>query len=483
MITRLTGSAVFRLTLLTVALIGLAAAAIVAGVGAMAGRALIEGTEAAIRSDALELRGAFTGGGVRRLEAMVGERSQGAGAGLYYLGDTAGRRLAGNLAELPRIGGGGQAAGTFAYTPPTGGPQRIAAGRAVDLDSQHFLVIGRDIEDQRRLIAGLTRGLAAGLVALALMGLGGAALLALRIQGRIDAISEASRAIMAGDLAGRIPRRGSDDELDRLAGQLNAMLDRIEQLMAGLREVSDNIAHDLKTPLNRLRNRAEAALSDPRDGEAWRSGLERTIEDADALIKTFNALLLIARLEAGVVEGAETVDAAEVAADVSELYAPAAEDAGFPIEVRAAAAAPVTANRQLLGQALANLIDNAIKYSVRQHAAAGAGGPIVVGVRTVGRDVEITVGDHGPGIAPELRERALRRFGRLETSRTPPGTGLGLSLVAAVARMHGGSVRLDDNRPGLLVVVTLPLAGATVAAPLEPAARPPQAALGAGAKA
>ena len=233
------------------------------------------------------------------------------------------------------------------------------------------------------------------------------------------------------------------------------MLARIEQLMAGLREVSDNIAHDLKTPLNRLRNTAEAALADTRGGPAWREGLEQTIAGADELIKTFNALLLIARLEAGAVDGASAVlDAGEVAAEVADLYEPSAEDAGFSLEVDAGGPAPVRANRHLLAQALANLIENAIKYS----GAGAAGGPrdISIRVRALEATVELSVGDRGPGIAPEHRERALRRFGRLDDSRTLPGTGLGLSLVSAVARMHGGSLRLDDNRPGLLVVLSLP---------------------------
>ena len=240
------------------------------------------------------------------------------------------------------------------------------------------------------------------------------------------------------------------------------MLDRIEGLMSGLREVSDNIAHDLKTPINRLRNSAEAALRDPRGEEAYREGLERTIEKADELIKTFNALLLIARLEAGPLEESlEQFDLGQLVEDVAELYMPAAEEAGFDLTVETAKGMCVSANRQLIGQALANLIDNAIKYS----QIGTSGGAITVSAKPVSNgDIEISIGDKGPGISDTDRARVLKRFVRLEESRTKPGTGLGLSLVAAVARLHGGRIRLEDNRPGLKVVLILP-ARVAVAAP------------------
>jgi signal transduction histidine kinase len=303
----------------------------------------------------------------------------------------------------------------------------------------------------------MQRDLALGLALLAVLGIAGGLLLARYILGRIDAMAKASQAIMAGDLSGRIPRLGSGDELDRLADHLNAMLERIERLMVGLREVSDNIAHDLKTPLNRLRNRAEAALADQRGSSAWREGLETTIEEADELIKIFNALLLIARLEAGALdESLEVVDLDEVVRDVADLYEPFAEEGGFQVRVETRKPALVKANRQLIGQAVANLIDNALKYATPASQCAGDRS-VTVRVANANGMAEIAVADHGPGIPEADRQRALGRFVRLDASRTRPGTGLGLSLVAAVAQMHRGTLRLEDNEPGLRIVLALPV--------------------------
>jgi signal transduction histidine kinase len=293
-----------------------------------------------------------------------------------------------------------------------------------------------------------------GFGALSILGLLGGLAVSRFILDRMDDINQTSRSIIEGDLSRRIPLQGNGGELDRLSQNLNDMLDRIEGLMGSLREVSDNIAHDLKTPLNRLRNSAEAALRDSRGEEAYREGLERTIEKADDLIKTFNALLLIARLEAAPLQDSlERFDLSRLIDDVSELYIPAAEEKGFVLSVEVAGGPIVQANRQLIGQAVSNLIDNAIKYSQGQ----GCGSAITV---RAGPSAEggamVSVGDRGPGIPAKDRERVLKRFVRLEESRTKPGTGLGLSLVAAVARLHGGEVRLEDNEPGLRVVLHLP---------------------------
>jgi signal transduction histidine kinase len=308
--------------------------------------------------------------------------------------------------------------------------------------------------------AAVRRAFLWGTAIVALAGLAGGLLASRALLHRIDSVTQASRTIMAGSLSGRLPVSSAGDEFDRLAEGLNAMLERIERLMIGLREVSDNIAHDLKTPLTRLRNRAETALAAPA-GADQRPALEQTIEEADGLIRTFNALLAIARLEAG--QGSESfaaLDLAAVAREAAELYEPVAEEAGFGLDVEVAAAPAVLGDRQLIGQAIGNLIDNAMKYGRTGGAAASR---ILLRIES-GGEARIIVADHGPGIPPADRERALKRFVRLEASRSAPGSGLGLSLVAAVARLHGGSLKLEDNRPGLRVIIALPLAPAQNAA-------------------
>ena len=482
-------STVFRLTVSAVTLLALAAAAVIWAVGTTANGIVTRTTEAAIQADAAQLRTEFANGGLDALAAAVTERSRHATGALYYLADANGRKRAGNLAERPAEVRGGARAGVFEYHLPgaRNNEPQIAAGLLIDIDTgKGFLLVARNIDGQHALLAAIYRSLGFGLAALALIGGGVGFLLARHLLRRIDGMSQASQAIMTGDLTGRLPLQGSGDELDRLATQLNLMLERIERLMSGLREVSDNIAHDLKTPLNRLRNTAETALSDPRGSLAWREGLERTIEEADNLIATFNALLLIARLEAGAIEESfENLDLAAIAADVVELYAPVAEDRGFQLAIDARPPIPIRANRQLVGQAIANLIDNAIKYGAAPTATPSAPATsadrspvITVAAEITGNQAVLCVADHGPGIPTADRERALKRFVRLDASRTRPGTGLGLSLVAAVAQLHRGTIRLEDNRPGLRVILALPLTGALTsdrpnlpssAAPVSPA--------------
>jgi signal transduction histidine kinase len=281
---------------------------------------------------------------------------------------------------------------------------------------------------------------------------------------------------MAGDLSGRLSVTGSGDEFDRLALNLNGMLERIEALMRGLKEVTDNVAHDLKTPLTRLRNRCEAALRTAKSEADYRRVLEETIEESMGLIRTFDALLMIARAESGEVrDGMAEFDLAEVARDVGELYEPLAEDKGLTLEVEAGEPAAVKGNRELVSQALANLVDNAIKYAApaQEQPRGGSASPgepagpaaingarpgIVVKAGADKDQVVLTVSDHGPGIPEGDRSRVVDRFVRLEQSRSQPGSGLGLSLVSAVARLHGGELKLEDNAPGLRARIALPRA-------------------------
>jgi signal transduction histidine kinase len=294
------------------------------------------------------------------------------------------------------------------------------------------------------------------------LGIGGGIFVARRVLQRIDAMTGTTQRIMAGDLSGRLPVGRSGDELDRLASNLNAMLERIEALMMGLKEVSDNIAHDLKTPLTRLRNRAEEALAKSASETEYRAALERTIEESDALIRTFNALLMIARAESGQARGnMDDFDAADVASGIHELYEPLAEEDGMTLRLKTASA-PLHGNRELISQALANLVENAIKYgkpvqpSPPSAVVSLDAKQILIEARRDGDQVLLSVTDHGRGIPANDRKHAVERFVRLDTSRSQPGSGLGLSLASAVATLHGGELRLSDAQPGLVATLEIP---------------------------
>jgi signal transduction histidine kinase len=268
---------------------------------------------------------------------------------------------------------------------------------------------------------------------------------------RVEAVNRTSERIIHGDLTQRVPLTGSGDEFDQLAANLNAMLDRIERLMLGMRQVADNIAHDLRTPLARLRARLEVTLLERPDATRYGDALRETIAEADTLLGTFNALLTIAEAEAGSRrEAMAVVDLAEIARSVAELYEPVADDKGIALTVDGAPTIPVHGDRHLLSQAIANLLDNALKYT-----PAGA---ITLRARQTGETARVEVADSGPGVPADRRDAVFDRFVRLEGSRSTPGNGLGLSLVRAVARLHGGDAWLEDNDPGLKAVITLPTA-------------------------
>ncbi len=440
----------FRLALIFMALFGGAAACAIGYIYWQTNVLLNRQLEQTIEAEVQGLAEQYRAGGITNLAKTVANRSLAAGNSIYLVTDSEGDRITGNLTSISRDLWNRVGRVEFVYNRPSqkGSESRLALVSVFRLKGGFRLIVGRDIEDRRVFERVVQSAFFLGLGFMALVGLGGGWLVSRSLLSRIDAVTATSRTIMEGDLSGRVPVVGSGDELDRLSENLNDMLDRIEQLMAGMREVSDNIAHDLKTPLNRLRNRAEAALREKDGVKPYRAALERTIEEADDLIKTFNGLLSIARLESGASQGAmEEVEAEALIRDVVELYEPAAEDKGLSLSSETAEGVRLIADRQLIGQALANLIDNAIKYGV---------GDIDVSAIDTGATVEITVRDHGPGIPEEDRKRVLKRFVRLEESRSRPGSGLGLALVAAVARLHGGEVRLDDNAPGLRAVLSLP---------------------------
>jgi signal transduction histidine kinase len=396
--------------------------------------------------------------GLPGIVEAIEQRSHQPGASLYLITDVSGRILAGNVSQVPAslLNSSGAEPITVPYERYAGdGGNNIAMVQVVRLPGGFRMLVGRDVgerEQFREIIGRAFFWAVALMIGLALVSW---FFVSRRVLKRIDSVSATSRRIMQGDLSGRLEVTGSGDEFDRLAGSLNAMLERIELLLHGLKDVSDNIAHDLKTPLTRLRNRVETVLAGPADGEKYRAALEATIEESDGLIKTFNALLMIARIEAGSPDGGMTgIDAAAVVRDVAELYEPAAEEKGIEIVVNAPEPIEMKASRELLGQALANLIDNAIKYA---GAAEGRTPRIAVATRKDKGEFVLTVADNGPGIPKEDRDRVLERFVRLEASRSLPGSGLGLSLVAAVAGLHHGTIELSDGGPGLIVTMRLPI--------------------------
>ncbi|PST26475.1 sensor histidine kinase [Mesorhizobium plurifarium] len=448
-----------RLSALYLILFSLCAAFLVFYVTGMSERLLQQQTRDAIAGEVTQIADVYDRAGINGLLRSLERRARQPGANLYVIAGPNGEILAGNVAALEPglLDDEGWKSEPFRYrrfTDESRTDRHVALAQVLVLDNGLRILVGRDLQEPEKFRVLVRQAL---MVALGIMGLGalviwfGIGRNALR---RIDRMSEASTKIMAGDLSQRLPTSGSGDEFDRLSESLNAMLGRIEKLNEGLKQVSDNIAHDLKTPLTRLRNRAEAALADTEGGNQS-SALEQIIAESDQLIRTFNALLMISRVEAGsaVAEMSE-VDLAQIVADCVELYEPLAEDKEMRIEAEAVPGVMISGNRELISQALGNLIDNAIKY------AEGAEDPLIrVEMTRSDRHVVLTVADHGPGIPENMRGEVVKRFVRLDESRSKPGTGLGLSLVEAVMEMHRGSLELaatEEDGQGLTVRMVFP---------------------------
>lgn len=465
-----------RLSALFVLLFLACAVILVLYMTSQSARILTAQTIETINLETARLGRAYQRGGLQALVRTVTARSRQPGANLYLLADGQGRILSGNVESLEPgvLDAEGWTSRPFSYRrfgDAAQAQQGEREGTVTELDgqatghkalalvlrlpNQMILLVGRDLGEPERFRAVIRQAL---MVSLGTMALGGLAIwyfVGRQALKRIDDVSKASRRIMGGDLSGRLPVTGSGDEFDRLSENLNTMLARIGELNDGLKQVSDNIAHDLKTPLTRLRNRAEAALAGKPTAAEYRQALETTIAESDQLIRTFNAILMISRLEAGYsAEQLARVDLKETVADVVELYEPVAEEAGVSLHAEYHAQEPsITGNRELIAQALSNVVDNAIKYS----AGTGDAPQVSVRLSREGTDLTIAVIDNGPGIPSEAdRQQATERFVRLEQSRSQPGSGLGLSLAKAVMKFHGGRLDLVPLNPGLSVVMTFP---------------------------
>jgi signal transduction histidine kinase len=455
----------FRLTLAYLFLFALFAASLLGYFAWNTRRLINEQITATVSVETAEITDLYNRWGLRGLAGTLSTRALRPGANLYLVTTPEGRAFGGNVGALSPgvMASTGWSETAYRRLDEQDTANHRALVRVTELTNGFRLLVGRDLEERRRLFGIVANAAQWSLLVVIVLGIGGGIFVARRVLQRIDAMTGTTRRIMAGDLSGRLPVGRSGDELDRLAENLNAMLERIEALMMGLKEVSDNIAHDLKTPLTRMRNRAEEALASAGSEAEYRAALERTIEESDGLIRTFNALLMIARAESGQARGnMDDFDAADVAKGIQELYEPLAEDDGMTLRVKAATAR-LHGNRELIGQALANLVENAIKYGKPSPvvqpldpAVAARTREILIEARREADHVLLSVADHGPGIPEGDRKHAVERFVRLEASRTLPGSGLGLSLASAVATLHGGELRLGDSHPGLTATLVIP---------------------------
>ena len=448
-------SSSFRLALIYMALFGGSVLLLLTFIYWSTARHMAQQADATIEAEIAGLAERYQSSGLAGLTKTISERisRKPAGFSIYLLADNDFRRLVGNINRWPvvpttrdrwldfRLEGEGW---------PEGEIHRARA-RAFQLRGGFHLLVGRDLHELQSTERLIVRTLVWGLAITLFLGLIGGSMMTRSIIRRIEAINQTGREIMAGDLSQRIPMDRSGDDFDELAGNLNAMLDRIAFLMEEVRRISDNIAHDLKTPLSRLKNSLELlSRRESGDPDGRRALIEQSIAEADGLLSTFNALLRIARIESGERRSNfAKVDLQPLLRDVVEFYAPVAEERQQHLALSVSSAPPVYGDRDLLFQAFANLLDNAIKYTPPQ-------GQIAVSLCIRQGRTWVTFVDSGPGIPDREREPVFRRFYRLEASRGLPGNGLGLSLVAAVAKLHDIHLELEDNAPGLRVVIAFP---------------------------
>jgi signal transduction histidine kinase len=442
-------SSTFRLSIFYVVLFFLSVGALLGFIYIQTIGTIDNQTEVATKADAASLIQEYTAQGIAGLIDAVEDRvaPDRAGDGLYLLEDDEGAPLAANVQTWPTAEPDSR--GWVSFTVDRDDGPHQARGLTYALKDGSRLLVGRDLHARLDFQGLMIDALYYALALTVVLGVGGGLLISRRMLNRLDAINRAAERIRTGDLSHRIGSGGSNDEFDRLSDTLNAMLEEIRRLMNGMRTVTDNIAHDLRSPLTRMRGRLEMLLREPADSEAQREAIERTIADADQLLATFTALLSIADAQSGSARATMApLDLDALAADIVDLYGPAAEEHGIAMR-HDPGEGIVMGSRQLLFQALVNLVDNAIKNTP-------AGGMIKIAVERAARGIYFVVADSGPGIPERDRDRVLEPFVRLDSSRSTPGSGLGLALVAAIARLHGARVELADNKPGLIVSLVFP---------------------------
>jgi len=452
----------FRLTVLFLALFASAALALLAYIYVATAGEATRRTDREIRREMSSLVSAYERAGLVAVNQSLIERAASERPYLYLLLDPRGQKISGSIDESPAEGFGGAPTWTsFTVVDPEDGRRHPARGLQQKLSGGEMLFVGADTGEDEAYVLNIIRALWGAGALVVILGLAGGVLMSRNVSRAMASLTEVVDAVRNGDLAARAHVRGTRDEFDELAIGLNEMLDRLERSMAGHKHAGDAIAHDLRSPLTRLRARLEAAYLDVEAGKGDpQQALAQALEDTDGVLKTFGAVLSIARLQAaGTAPDPVVFDPAELAADISELYEPLCEDKGLDFAAEFAKDLTVRGNREFLAQALANILDNAIKYTP-------SGGAIMLRVRRRSSgEVEFSVTDTGPGVPEADRARVVERFVRLENSRNQPGAGLGLSLVGAVAEAHGGRLELaegpgkvGESGPGLRVALVLPRA-------------------------
>ena len=455
----------FRLTLLFLALFASAASAFLAYIYVATAGEATRRTDREIRREMRSLVDVYDRAGIDAVNQSLIQRAASEKPFLYLLLTKDGRRISGSIEESPVENfTGAPASATFQVTDTDGEGREVkhpARGLQEQLSGGEILFVGADAGEDEAFVSNIVRALQAAGLLVVLLGLGGGILVSRNVSRSMISLIDVVERTRNGESGVRAHVRGTRDEFDELAQGVNEMLDRLERSMAGHKHAGDAIAHDLRSPLTRLRARLEAAYIDVEAGKGnAEEALAQALEDTDGVLKTFGAVLSIARLQAaGAAPNPVVFDPAELAADISELYEPFCEEKDLEYAAEIAKDLTIRGNREFLAQALANLLDNAVKYTP-------PGGAIMLRVRRRSSgEVEFSVTDTGPGVPDEDRERVIQRFVRLENSRNEPGAGLGLSLVAAVAEAHGGRLELSEGPgkvgemgPGLRVAFILPRA-------------------------
>ena len=447
-----------RLTIIYSLLFGATALGLIFYVTAGTVNLLKQEVTVSINDELKDLAAIYEEAGLNGAIAALEIRSRAPGANLYIVANSSGQILAGNVLDLDPgvLNNIGWTYRPFRYTrfDRTQDAEFRALARIVELPNGMLLLVGRDIGEPEQFRSLIFNALALALSSMVALGLLAWFFVGRRALKRIDMVGRSTDRIMSGDRDERLPISGSGDEFDRLSNRLNTMLDRINLLDEGLKQVSDNIAHDLKTPLTRIRNTVESSLMGHGKNSSHREALENVLLESENLIKTFNALLMISRVESGSTTAQMgRQDLSGIIGDIIDLYEPAAEEEGFQFKARIEKDLMVSGNRELLSQLISNLIDNAMKYGGATNVEENL---IEIEARERGKNILVMVSDHGPGIPKNDRNKVLQRFYRMEESRNLPGSGLGLALVNAIAKLHSAALLLSDNKPGLQVSLEFP---------------------------